>query len=141
MEDKLCVRCGDPRPPHALKQCEDCRKKIKAERDKAGRLKQYMQEKAKLAQESVPAPHRPKRKKLTPEEREAAERKRSRNGWIKADVVVCKGCTWYSTETMTCDYILHTGRPRPRPKECYRHDGTPYTSKGEKDHERGQNPE
>lgn len=86
-----------------------------------------MKEKAKLAQESVPAPHRPKKKKLTPEEREAAERARARNGFIAKDVVVCKGCQWYCTETSTCDYYLRTMQPRPRPKDCYKHEGTPYT--------------
>lgn len=124
---KTCIRCGGPRPPRATKYCEACRKKIKAERDKAGRLKQYMKERAQRAQESVPAPHRPKKKKLTPAEREAAERAKTRNGFIAKDVVVCRGCKWYSMETHTCDYYLRTMQPRPWPKDCYKHEGTPYT--------------
>lgn len=132
-EEKLCVRCGGPRPPHALKYCEDCRKKIKSERDKAVRLKQYMREKEMHAQESVPAPHRPKKKKLTPEEQEAAERSRSTNGWIKKDIVQCVGCCYWrrlGSTCMACHYPIEVGKLRPmRPKDCYKHEGTPYAPK------------
>lgn len=127
---EACIRCGGPRPTGALKYCPACRRKVKAERDKAGRWKQYIQEKAELEAEKALPPYRPRRKKLTPEEREAAARARSTNGFIDADICKCIGCYYWrrlGSTCMACHYPIDTGELRPMwPKDCYQHEGTPY---------------
>ena len=51
----------------------------------------------------------------------------------ESDIVACVGCRYwqkFDNYIMCCHYCYETGRPRGiLPKECYRHEGTPYSPK------------
>ena len=133
-EPKLCILCGAPRAPHAYKYCETCRKQKADEYNHRQRSRcRYRDAAGHLHRKDV-APAKAQKVKPTPTELEAAARARSSNGWIDADIVECRGCTYWrklGCYAHACHYPIDTGRLRPcRPQDCYKHKGTPYRKGG-----------
>lgn len=146
-EPKFCILCGKPRPAGAYKFCEACRKKMKAERDKRGRLKQALAEreeaKADIKTCILCGAPRPKgatkyceecRIKKEKEWNKKKRRKpREKQQKPKSEVVNCKGCFYWRNMYVganACHYPIETNQLRPMPAaDCYKHDGTPYRPK------------
>ncbi len=116
---KMCERCGE-RPVANIhgRYCLECREIAKKEARQRG----------KEAHRQYDAN---RRQNLKAQKRREEVNKRSGQCDVPKERSGCPGCIYYRlfyAGEYACHYTINTDKLRPMPaKDCYRHEGTPYT--------------